>query len=67
MADYSLNPRNSPARNAHEAPAQQKHLQRVAVANENLFGELMETVKFCSLGQITNALFEVGGQYRRNM
>jgi methylmalonyl-CoA mutase len=35
--------------------------------NGNLFAELMETVKTCSLGQITNALFEVGGQYRRNM
>jgi len=37
------------------------------VANGNLFAELMETVKYYSLGQITNALFEVGGQYRRNM
>jgi methylmalonyl-CoA mutase len=37
------------------------------VQNGNLFAELMETVKTCSLGQITNALFEVGGQYRRNM
>ncbi|SDX56418.1 methylmalonyl-CoA mutase family protein [Hymenobacter psychrophilus] len=55
------------ARNADEAPARLKHLQQAAVANENLFNELMETVKFCSLGQITNALFEVGGQYRRNM
>ena len=67
MADYSLNPRNSPARNAHEAPKQFTHLQRAAMANENLFEELMETVKVCSLGQVTNALFEVGGQYRRNM
>ncbi|NVO84229.1 methylmalonyl-CoA mutase family protein [Hymenobacter terrestris] len=55
------------ARNAAEAPARLKHLQQVAVANDNLFEELMDTVKFCSLGQITNALFEVGGQYRRNM
>ncbi|RFP64908.1 methylmalonyl-CoA mutase [Hymenobacter lapidiphilus] len=55
------------ARNAAEAPARLKHLQQVAVANGNLFEELMDTVKFCSLGQITNALFEVGGQYRRNM
>jgi isobutyryl-CoA mutase len=44
-----------------------KNLQAVAVANGNLFTELMETVKYCSLGQITNALYAVGGQYRRNM
>jgi methylmalonyl-CoA mutase len=44
-----------------------KRLQQVAVNNGNLFEELMETVKFCSLGQITNALYSVGGQYRRNM
>ena len=42
-------------------------LQDVAIANGNLFEELMETVKHCSLGQITNALYSVGGQYRRNM
>lgn len=44
-----------------------KRLQHKAVKNENLFEELMETVKYCSLGQITHALFEVGGQYRRSM
>ncbi len=44
-----------------------KRLQVVAIHNQNIFEELMETVKYCSLGQITNALFEVGGQYRRNM
>jgi methylmalonyl-CoA mutase len=44
-----------------------KRLQTAAVKNENLFAELMETVKYCSLGQITHALYEVGGQYRRNM
>ncbi len=42
-------------------------LQEVAINNGNLFAELMETVKHCSLGQITHALYEVGGQYRRNM
>ena len=42
-------------------------LQQVAIENGNLFEELMETVKYCSLGQITNALYAVGGQYRRNM
>jgi len=54
-------------RNAEPAPARLKQLQQIAVANGNLFAELMETVKYCSLGQVTNALFEVGGQYRRNM
>ncbi len=44
-----------------------KGLQQKAVAGDNIFEELMEVCKYCSLGQITNALFEVGGQYRRNM
>jgi methylmalonyl-CoA mutase len=44
-----------------------QQLQQVAVNNGNLFDALMETVKHCSLGQITRALYEVGGQYRRNM
>jgi len=44
-----------------------KRLQDVAVRNGNIFEELMETVKYCSLGQITKALFAVGGEYRRNM
>ncbi|WP_299757333.1 methylmalonyl-CoA mutase family protein [uncultured Pontibacter sp.] len=42
-------------------------LQQMAINNGNIFEEMMDTVKYCSLGQITNALFEVGGQYRRNM
>ncbi|MCG8901680.1 hypothetical protein G1K97_07490 [Tenacibaculum finnmarkense] len=42
-------------------------LQKAAVQNDNLFDKLMEATKFCSLGQITEALFKVGGQYRRNM
>jgi methylmalonyl-CoA mutase len=46
---------------------QLRRLQAVAMANGNLFEELMETVKYCSLGEITNALYAVGGQYRRNM
>jgi len=54
-------------RNEKESAARLKKLQAVAVANGNLFEELMETVKYCSLGQITNALYSVGGQYRRNM
>jgi methylmalonyl-CoA mutase len=42
-------------------------IQDAAVQNRNIFEQLMEAVKYCSLGQITTALFEVGGQYRRNM
>ncbi|AMM52332.1 methylmalonyl-CoA mutase [Rufibacter sp. DG15C] len=55
------------ARHAEKAPALLKQLQEVAVQNGNIFEALMEVSKYCSLGQITNALFEVGGQYRRNM
>lgn len=44
-----------------------RKLQEVAVSGGNIFAELMETVKVASLGQITNALYQVGGQYRRNM
>ncbi|GLB53874.1 Fused isobutyryl-CoA mutase [Neptunitalea chrysea] len=42
-------------------------VQEAAIQNQNIFNELMEAAKYCSLGEITNALFEVGGQYRRNM
>ncbi|WP_147677473.1 methylmalonyl-CoA mutase family protein [Algibacter pacificus] len=52
---------------AHQTEALLKELQHKAVNNENIFEALMEVCKVCSLGQITNALFEVGGQYRRNM
>ncbi len=44
-----------------------KNLKNVVIHNENIFESLMEACKYCSLGQITQALFEVGGQYRRNM
>ncbi len=54
-------------RNENKSSEMLQRLQTVAINNGNLFDELMETVKFCSLGQITNALYEVGGQYRRNM
>ncbi|HYF32618.1 MAG TPA: methylmalonyl-CoA mutase family protein [Chitinophagaceae bacterium] len=54
-------------RNESRAPEMLSRLQQVAINNGNLFAELMETVKYCSLGQITHALYEVGGQYRRNM
>jgi len=46
---------------------QLQNIQKVAISNGNIFEALMEAGKHCSLGQITNALFEVGGQYRRNM
>jgi isobutyryl-CoA mutase len=55
------------ARNTAAAPEALARLSRAAVAGENLFAELMETTKVCSLGQISAALYEVGGQYRRNM
>jgi isobutyryl-CoA mutase len=55
------------AGNAEKGKEMLHKLQQVAIHNGNIFNELMETVKYCSLGQITNALFEVGGQYRRNM
>ncbi len=42
-------------------------LQQAAIKNENMFAVLMEATKYCSLGQLTQAMFEVGGQYRRNM
>ncbi|MFB3388919.1 methylmalonyl-CoA mutase family protein [Flavobacterium sp. LAR06] len=53
----------------HEAKVNEhlNKLQEAAIKNENLFDHLMEATKVCSLGQITSALFEVGGQYRRNM
>ncbi len=54
-------------RHAAEAPAALAELQRVARSGGNVFEELLETVRVASLGQITGALFEVGGQYRRNM
>ena len=54
-------------RHADRSAAMLKQLQQVAINNGNLFEELMETVKYCSLGQITNALYSVGGQYRRSM
>jgi methylmalonyl-CoA mutase len=55
------------AAHAHEAPEALKRLKQVALYNGNIFAELMNTVRFCSLGQITHALFDVGGRYRRNM
>ncbi|WGQ08640.1 methylmalonyl-CoA mutase family protein [Pedobacter gandavensis] len=54
-------------RNAAHTDTILKKLQKSAIAGENIFEELMEVCKVCSLGQISNALYEVGGQYRRNM
>ncbi|MFZ5585220.1 MAG: fused isobutyryl-CoA mutase/GTPase IcmF [Thermodesulfobacteriota bacterium] len=55
------------AAHAEAAPAALKKLQKVALEGGNVFAELMETVRVCSLGQITKALYAVGGQYRRGM
>jgi len=55
------------ARHAAKAPAMLAKLQQAVIDNRNVFEVLMDAVRVCSLGQITNALFEVGGQYRRSM
>ena len=54
-------------RHAAESPRQLARLQQAVIDNQNVFAVLMDAVRVCSLGQITNALFEVGGQYRRSM
>jgi len=54
-------------RHKDEAPEALARLKETALNGENVFAELMSTVRSCSLGQITGALYEVGGQYRRNM
>jgi len=61
------NLQNFRKRNASNAQRSLKLLKQAAIENKNLFECLMETVKYCSLGEITHALYEVGGQYRRNM
>jgi methylmalonyl-CoA mutase len=55
------------ARHVSQSPAMLKRLQQAVIDNKNVFEVLMDAVRVCSLGQITNALFEVGGQYRRSM
>jgi len=55
------------ARHAAEAAVALAGLKQAAINNENMFSALMDAVRCCSVGQITNALFEVGGQYRRNL
>ena len=59
--------RDFQARHNEDSPAALERLQQAVVNQENGFAALMDAVRCCSLGQITNALFEVGGQYRRNM
>jgi len=54
-------------RHSGDSPEMLKRLQQAVIDNRNVFEVLMDAVRVCSLGQITNALFEVGGQYRRNM
>lgn len=54
-------------RNKDKVEAALKQLQQTAISNGNIFAELMKTVQVASLGQITQALYQVGGQYRRNM
>ena len=55
------------ARNAGKSPTALNRLKEVSRANGNLFDALLDAAKVCSLGQISQALYEVGGQYRRNM
>jgi methylmalonyl-CoA mutase len=59
--------RNLHKRYANRAAKAIEQVQQAAIQNKNIFVELMEACKVCSLGQLTQALFEVGGQYRRNM
>jgi isobutyryl-CoA mutase len=55
------------ARHAQKAPAALKRLRLAVIDNRNVFEVLIDAVRYCSLGQITDTLFEVGGQYRRSM
>jgi methylmalonyl-CoA mutase len=55
------------ARHADTAPAAIARLQEAAINGANIFAALMDAVRDCSLGQISDALFEAGGQYRRNV
>ncbi|MFP5459204.1 MAG: fused isobutyryl-CoA mutase/GTPase IcmF [Bacteriovoracia bacterium] len=58
---------NFQSQHANVSAAKLKRLRDIALANGNIFEELLSTVRYCSLGQITNVLYEVGGKYRRNM
>ncbi len=66
--EYQINMlKNLHAKNEDVASQQLRTVQQTAIQNKNIFEALMEACKVCSLGQITEALFHVGGQYRRNM
>jgi isobutyryl-CoA mutase len=66
--DYAIAARNAFwKRNAATAPKALEAVQRAALDNENVFTALMEACKVCTLGQLSGALYQVGGQYRRNM
>ena len=54
-------------RHAEDRPAALERLRDAALAGDNLFEVLMDTVRHCTLGEITDALFEVGGKYRRSV
>jgi methylmalonyl-CoA mutase len=54
-------------KNEKESTAMLERLQQAVIRDENVFAVLMDAVRVCSLGEITHALFEVGGQYRRSM
>ena len=62
-----INLKNFWKANEAECPKKLQSLSHTALQNGNIFAELMETVKNCSLGQISGALYQVGGQYRRSM
>ena len=63
----SENLKNFKKANSGQGKAHLLKLRKVVMDDQNTFEQLMETVKFCSLGEITHTLFNVGGQYRRNM
>ncbi|MFB1483871.1 methylmalonyl-CoA mutase family protein [Corallococcus sp. RDP092CA] len=66
--DYAITSRDAFwKRNAKTAPAALEAVRRAALDNGNVFGALMDACKVCTLGQLSRALYEVGGQYRRNM
>jgi len=66
--DYAIATREAfQRRNVDRSPAALHHLQETALTNGNVFEALMEAGKVCSLGELSHALYEVGGQYRRNM
>ena len=66
--DYAITARDAFwKRNAEVAPKTLEAVQRAALDGGNVFGALMEACKVCTLGQLSGALYKVGGQYRRNM